>query len=93
MTQPESVLIDNSKEGLWGECDFLVRIILHITDTVILLHWCTSVVDAVQEYHKNTLCNSQLFISLLGFPLSNMIHQTAQITLFFYSSLHVIKGL
>jgi hypothetical protein len=30
MTEPASVLIDTSKEGLSGECDFLVRIPLHI---------------------------------------------------------------
>jgi len=33
MTEPESVLINTSKEGLWRECDFLVRILFNITDT------------------------------------------------------------
>jgi len=52
-----------------------------------------SLVHANQEYHKNTLRNSQPFILLLGFPMKNMIHQAAQNTLFFYSHLQVIKNL
>ena len=34
MTEPESVLINTSKEVLWGECEFLVRILFNITDNV-----------------------------------------------------------
>lgn len=50
-------------------------------------------VHEVQEYHKNTLRKSQSFILLLGFPMQNMIYQAAQITLFFYFHLQVIKSL
>jgi hypothetical protein len=52
-----------------------------------------SLVHAVQEYHKNTLRNSQPFILLLEFPVKNMTHRTAQNALFFYSNLQVMKNL
>jgi len=52
-----------------------------------------SLVHAVQKYHKNTLRKSQPFILLLGFPMKNVIHQTAQNTLFFYFHLQVIESL
>jgi hypothetical protein len=94
MAEPESVLINTSKEGLWRECDFLVRILFNIIIyCIVLLHWYMSLVYAYQENHKNTLRNSKPFILLLGFPVKNMIHQTAQNTLFFYSHLQVIKSL